>query len=68
MVVIRVESLDSKMRSVISSAAPGKNVSRSGANYVVGLFKSRGEADTLVLTLSESYPNVEVSITETKIE
>ena len=68
MVVIRAESLDSKMRSVISSAAPGKSVSRSGANYVVGLFKSRGEADTLVLSLSEAYPKLEVSITETKIE
>lgn len=68
MVVIRTESLDSSMRSVISSAAPGKSVSRSGANYIVGLFKSRGEADVLVLSLSEAYPKLEVSITETKIE
>lgn len=68
MVIIRVTTLDSKMHSIISSAAPGKSVSRSGANYVVGLFKDRGEADTLVVSLSDAFPNIEVTITETKME
>lgn len=68
MVIIRASSLDNKMRTIISSTAPGKNVSRSGTNYVVGLFKERGEADMLVTSLSESYPTLEMTISETKVE
>ena len=65
---IRVASIDNKMRSIINSTAPGKNVMRSGSNYAVGLFKDRGEADMLMTSLSESYPTLEMTITETKIE
>jgi hypothetical protein len=68
MVVIRVASLDTKMRSIISSTAPGKSVSRSGSNYVVGLFNERGEVDMLVTSLKELYPTIEMDITETKVE
>lgn len=68
MVVIRVASLDTKMRSIISSTAPGKSVSRSGSNYVVGLFNERGEVDMLVTSLKELYPTIEIDITETKVE
>ena len=68
MVTIRVASIDNKMRSIINSTAPGKNVMRSGSNYAVGLFKDRGEADMLMTSLSESYPTLEMTITETKIE
>jgi hypothetical protein len=68
MVIIRAESLDSKVRSIISSAAPGKSVSRSGANYVVGLFKDRGEADTLIVSLSDAFPSLKVTLSETVVE
>ncbi len=68
MVIIRVDALDSKMRSIISSAAPGKSVSRSGSNYIVGLFRDRGEADTLVVSLSDAFPTLETTIQETKVE
>ncbi len=68
MVIISAESLDSKMRSIISSSAPGKSVSRSGANYVVGLFKDRGEADTLIVSLSDAFPSLKVTLSETKVE
>lgn len=68
MVIIRMSSIDEKMRSIIYSTAPGKNISRSGSNIAVGLFNDRGEADMLVTSLSESYPTLEMSIVETKVE
>lgn len=68
MVVIRIASIDNKLRNIINSTAPGKSVSKSGSNFAVGLFKDRGEADMLVTSLSESYPTLEMSITEIKVE
>ena len=68
MVVIKATSLDSNLRQIINREAPGKIVSRSGGNYAVGMFTERGEADSLLTSLSEAYPTLEMTITETEIE
>lgn len=68
MVVIKATSLDSNVRQIINREAPGKIVSRSGGNYAVGMFTERGEADSLLTSLSEAYPTLEMTITETEIE
>ena len=68
MVVMRIDNLDSKMRNIISSAAPGKSVSKSGSNFVVGLFKDRGEADAVITSLSEAFPMLEMGVVENKVE
>lgn len=68
MVVIKSTSLDSNVRQIINREAPGKIVSRSGGNYAVGMFTERGEADSLLTSLSEAYPTLEMTITETEIE
>lgn len=67
-VIIRTESLDSNMRSIINATTPGKSVSRRGSNCVVGLFKDRGEADMIVSALSDAYPMLEMAVSETKVE
>lgn len=68
MVVIKATNLDSNLRQIINREAPGKIVSRSGGNYAVGMFTERGEADSLLTSLSEAYPTLEMTITETEIE
>lgn len=68
MVVIKATSLDSNIRQIINREAPGKIVSRSGGNYAVGMFTERGEADSLLTSLSDAYPTLEMTITETEIE
>lgn len=68
MVEIKATSLDSNLRQIINREAPGKIVSRSGGNYAVGMFTERGEADSLLTSLSEAYPTLEMTITETEIE
>lgn len=68
MVVIKATSLDSNVRQIINREAPGKIVSRSGGNYAVGMFTERGEADSLLTSLSDAYPTLEMTITETEIE
>lgn len=68
MVIIRADAMNDRLRSVIRSAAPGKNVSRNGNTYIIGLFKERGEADMLLTTLSDSFPMLEMAIQETKVE
>ena len=67
-VVIRTDELDGKMRSIINSEASGKSVSRSGRNYMVSFFRSRGEADALLTALTESFPTLEMSVIEASME
>lgn len=66
-VVINTQTMDDKMRRIIATEAPGKIVSRSGRNHLVGLFEDRGEADTLIISLTEAYPTLEMGIAEEKM-
>lgn len=68
MVVINTTNLSSDMRQIINKEAPGKIVSRSGGSYAVGMFTERGEADTLITSLSDAYPTLQMTITETEVE
>ena len=68
MVVIRADEMNDRMRSLIKSAAPGKSMSRNGNTFIISLFKSRGEADTLLTTLTDSFPMLEMTIKEIKVE
>lgn len=63
-VIIGTSTISSKMHSIISSEAPGKIEQRSGKNYMVGYFKSRNEADSLLTTLAESFPTLEMQVQE----
>lgn len=67
-VIIRADEMNDRMRSLIKSAAPGKSMSRNGNTFIIGLFKSRGEADTLLTALTDSFPLLEMTIKETKVE
>lgn len=68
MVTIKAESLNSNMQQIINNEAPGKMVSRSGNNYIVGMFVDRSEADSLMTSLSDAYPTLEMSISEIEVE
>ena len=67
MVHIDVESISDDMRATITQVAPSKMISRTGGKFAVGVFNNRSEADLLVTTLAELYPETTVEITEIEI-
>ena len=67
MVQIDTESISDDMRATITQVAPAKMISRAGSKFAVGVFNNRSEADLLVTTLAELYPDTAVEITEIEI-
>lgn len=63
-VVIACDSIGDALRDVITTTAPDKRISRIGANFAVGTFTERSEADILISTLMERHPEVAVELKE----
>ena len=63
-VVMECDSLSEDMRTMISATAPEKRISRIGADFAVGTFTERAEADILISTLMEQHPEVVVKLKE----
>lgn len=63
-VVMECDSISEDMRTVITTTAPEKRISRMGENFAVGTFTERSEADTLISTLMEQHPEVIVTLKE----
>lgn len=63
-VVMECDSLSEDMRTMINATAPEKRISRIGADFAVGTFTERAEADILISTLMEQHPEVVVRLKE----
>ena len=64
MINIECETMDEAMRAAIEQNAPNKIISRSGAGFSVGVFTDRSEADAVVSTLTDLYPQTNIIINE----
>ena len=61
-VMIECETLSDDMRATITSTSPDKMISRRGAKFAIGTFTERSEADMLLSTLTDKYPDVVATI------
>lgn len=62
LVAIECEELSDDMRELINTTTPDKMISRRGAQFAIGTFTERSEADLLMSTLMDKYPDIAVSI------
>lgn len=65
---IETEQLDESLRELIDSIAAGKSLSRANGKFIIGTFTSSSEADVIVSVLSESYPELNISIGEIELK
>lgn len=65
---IETEQLDESLRELIGSIAAGKSLSRANGKFIIGTFTSSSEADVIVSVLSESYPELNISIGEIELK
>lgn len=61
-VMVECDSISDDMRSTIESTAPDKMISRRGTKFAIGTFTERSEADMLLSTLTDKYPDVVITI------
>lgn len=65
---IETEQLGDSLRELIDSIASGKSLSRANGKFIIGTFTSSSEADVIVSVLSESYPDLNISIDEIELK
>ena len=64
----RADSISDDMRQLISTTTPDKMISRRGQQFAIGTFAERSEADLLMSSLAEHYPDLEVAIVELDLQ
>ena len=67
-IAIEAEQLDDSVRELIESIASNKMLSRANGKFIIGTFTSHSEADVIVSVLSESYPELNISINEIELQ
>ena len=68
LVMVECDAISDDMRTTITETSPDKIISRRGTQFAIGTFASRSEADILMATLTERYPDTTVSIVELDIQ
>ena len=67
-VTLECDNISDDMRQLITATTPDKMISRRGAQFAIGTFTERSEADLLMSTLIEHYPDIEVTIVELDLQ
>lgn len=67
-VTLECDSISDQMRQLISTTAPDKMISRRGQQFAIGTFTERSEADLLMSSIVERFPDIETSIVELDIQ
>lgn len=67
-VTLECDSISDDMRQLISTTTPDKMISRRGQQFAIGTFAERSEADLLMSSLAEHYPDLEVAIVQLDLQ